>query len=57
MNSEFDICALADVGNSGFWWKIGMNLLMSVLTSPMRVLHSGLNVLFLSMIVPRYVSA
>ena len=52
VKSESAIWAFALVGNDGFGCRVGMNLVMSELC-PMRILHSGLNVLLLSMRVPR----
>jgi hypothetical protein len=53
VKSESAIWAFALVGKDGFLCSVGMNLVMSELTCPMRTLYSGLNVLLLSMRVPR----
>ena len=53
MNKESAIWAFALVGKDGFLCKMGMNFVMSELTCPMRTLCSGVNVLFLSIRVPR----
>ena len=53
MNSESAIWAFALVGKDGFLCNMGMNLVMSELTCPMRTLCSGLNVLLQSMRVPK----
>ena len=53
VNSESAVWALALVGKDGFLCRMGMSFVMSELTWPMRILCSGVSVLFLSMRVPR----
>ena len=53
VKSESAIWAFALVGKDGLLCKMGMNFVMSELTWTMRTLCSGVNVLLLSMRVPR----